>query len=196
MNDMTSAEYFDEKWKPIIKAMPNGGPYRYDLRKFGYNIIVDYVKRDSRVFDFACGLPIVSRMLVDKKDCNIQGCDISGVAITYAIKLIPDGIFNKIAFITGGHDYIIASQFLEHLKKPAGWLNYALDYAPEIICGLPNNFKHTGEHVNMQWDSWMEFDRLFKDFHHFRIDVGEYPADLRPDFQHPIVVFKRKVTHS
>ena len=197
MNDMTSAEYFDNKWKPIIKAMPNGGAYRYDLRKYGYNIIVDYIKRESRVFDYACGLPVVSKMLIDNKDCIVAGCDFSSIAIIYAKTELPKYEWKKSSEIFGTYyDYIIASYLLEHLEYPVEFVDYALRFTNELICSLPNNFKHTGEHINMQWDSWDSFNKLFKDFHHFRIDIGEYPPDLKKDFQHPIVVFKRKVNHS
>ena len=188
--DMTSAEYFDQKWREIIPKMPAGGPYRYDLRKHGYQIIVDYINGGSSVFDYACGLPIISKMLADQKGFAVSGCDISPVAIEYAKSIFYDFYIGE--EILGHYDYIIASYFLEHIKDPVGWLQGALMRAPEVICSLPNNFKHTGEHVLMAWASWDEFNDLFKDFFHYRIDIGKYPADLKKDFQHPIVIFKNK----
>jgi len=192
MNNMTSAEYFDNKWRPIIKAMPNGGAYRYDLRKYGYQIIVNYIDTYNFVFDYACGLPVISKMLADQKHCIVSGCDFSPVAIEYANEILKESCFYQSGLICGQHDYIIASYFLEHITDPVEFIRMALIHAPVVICSLPNNFKHTGEHIDMQWDSWDEFNELFKKFHHFRIDEGKYPSELKRDFCHPIVVFQNK----
>ena len=50
------ANYFNKKWTDVIRRLPNGGNYRFDLRKHGYQIICDYIGNGAKVFDYACEL--------------------------------------------------------------------------------------------------------------------------------------------
>lgn len=191
--DMTSAAYFDKKWIEIIGKMPQGGPYRFDLRRYGYDIVVNWISAGARVFDFACGLSVLSKRLVDEKQCSISGCDISGKAIEYSSKIIPGGDFRITDKIFGSdYKYVVASYILEHLEKPVEFIRDALTVSEQVICLLPNNFLKKGEHINLQWSSWESFAELFKDFIFARIDINRYPKDLKRDFCHPIVVFTAK----
>jgi hypothetical protein len=189
--NQTSKEYFDKKWEGVIKQLPTGGNYRFDLRKHGYQIIVDYIKQASKVFDYACGLGIINKMLVDQKQCKVSGCDFSQVAIRHCNDT-TDGDFRETTEIFGQHDYIIAIYYLEHIKNPVEWLKDALKYAPKVICALPNNFNRTGEHIDMQWSNWESFNELFKDFKVTRLDEGKYPSGLCAAFKHPIFMFEEK----
>lgn len=186
-----SKDYFDKKWEGIIKSMPQGGNYRFDLRRKGYQIIVDYIDKYTKVFDYACGLGIIDQMLVEQNQCKVSGCDFSQVAVDYCNDK-TDGDFRQTSDIFGQYDYIIAIYFLEHIKNPVEWLKDALQHAPKVICALPNNFNRTGEHKDMQWGNWDQFDELFKGFKVKRIDEGNYPAGMCAAFKHPIVVFESK----
>jgi hypothetical protein len=189
--NQTSKEYFDKKWEGVIKQLPSGGNYRFDLRKHGYQIIVDYIEKYKKVFDFACGLGIIDKMLVDQNQNKVSGCDFSQVAVKYCNDTI-DGDFKETGDIFGEHDYIIAIYFLEHIPNPVEWLKECFKHAPKVICALPNNFNRNGEHKDMQWGSWDEFNELFKDYKITRIDEGKYPDRFCAAFKHPIFVFEEK----
>lgn len=184
------SKYYDEKWIPIIKQMPKGGDYRFDLREHGYKIITDMIPNGSNVFDYACGLCYIGKMLKEK-GCSVSGCDFSQIAIDYA-KSQLGGNFYIGDEIKGKYDFITAIYFLEHIKDPVSFVNMALFHADTLICALPNNFKKTGEHIDMAWDSQESFDKLFSEFDVKRIDEGKYPSILIGAFKHPIWVFKSK----
>ncbi len=190
--DWTSSEYFDSKWSEVIPHMPNGGVYRFNLRRHGYNIIRDYIKKDSIVFDFACGLSVMDDILVKEKGCVCFGCDISKVAVQYSHKNINMRVKQTDQIFGDGYDYILALYFLEHIPDPVQWLKESFKRGKEIICMVPNNFNRRDEHKLMQWGNWKEFYELFKDFETERIDIDKYPKDLKEAFRHPIVTFKLK----
>jgi hypothetical protein len=188
------SNYFDKKWIKVIRNMPIGADYRFDLRQYGHDIVKNMIEDDSKVFDFACGLGVIDSQL-HKKGCQVSGCDISPVAIEYINKQ-KIGDFRVSDKIHGtGYDYILAIQFLEHIKNPVDWLKEMFKHGKTVICILPNNFRRHGEHIDMQWSSWDEFNKMFKDYEHKRLDINKYPVDLIHAFQHPIVLFKNKKRH-
>lgn len=187
--NQTTSEYFDNKWNKIIHRMPNGGDYRFDLRYYGHQIIVDHIGDSKRVFDYACGLGVIDLDLV-ANSCVVAGCDTSSVAVDYAQQNV-DGIFKKTDKLFGeGYDYIIGIQILEHMEKPVEWIKECLEKSKSVIVALPNNFRKVGEHVNLQWSNWDEFNELFKEFNVKRLDEGQYPNALCEAFKHPIFEFK------
>lgn len=193
---MYSADHYDAFWKAIIKALPKGGSYRFDMRDEGYNIIKDTIPEGSKVFDYACGLGIISIKLSKEKDCSVYGCDWSAVAVEYVNMNITKGEFRHTDEIFGGkYDYIIVSHFLEHLEKPVEFLSEVFKHTDKAIISLPNNFRHVGEHVNMQWSNWAEFNNLFSDYDIERIDEGKYTSKTQSAWQHPIFIFKEKNMH-
>ena len=185
--------FYNKKWADVIKKLPKGGSYHLDLRQHGHEIVKDHIEEGSSVFDFACGLGVVSSQLEAEKQCKTAGCDISEVAVNY-VKEHTDGDFRVTDEMFGEHyDCVIALQFLEHIPNPVEWLNYTFKYTEKIICSLPNNFNHTGEHTNMQWSSWGQFQKLFKGFTWKRVDKDKYPSGLAHPFKHPIVIFTKEV---
>lgn len=84
---------------------------------------------------------------------------------------------------------------------PDKWIEKALEHAPRVICHLPRNFSHHGEHIDMGWDSWAHFEKVFAAFDFKRIDIIEgakFDTNLDADllypkgigqFAHPIVEF-------
>ena len=183
-------EYYDDRWTNTIKQMPIGGDYRFDQRKGGYKIIADYIGQNKRVFDYACGLGVMLQMLKWENECDVAGCDFSEVAINYVHKNV-NGDFRTGGGFWGTWDYVIACQFIEHIKEPVKWINEALEHAPAVICSIPNNFSRHGDHIDMQWGNWDEFNELFKDFEVERIDEGLYTSTAKA-WQHPTFVFRSK----
>jgi len=182
------AEHYNSKWKSVIKDMPKGGSYHFDLRQYGHNIVKNYIEEGSSVFDYACGLAVLSAQLEKDKRCKVSGCDLSEVAVNYANDN-TNGAFTVGSDIQGDYDYILGLQFLEHIPDPVEWLNLAFKHTDTIICLLPNNFRHAGEHKNMQWSSWGQFQKLFKGFKWERIDKDKYPRGLSESYKHPVIVF-------
>ena len=160
-------KYYDEKWKPVIAKLPQGGDYRFDLRQSGYNILKDAIKNEAKVFDYACGLGIIDIQLVKEKRCEVSGCDWSKVATDYISSQIKGDFRNTDKFFGGKYDAVIAIYFLEHIKDPVSWLNEAMKVTDVVICALPNNFRKVGEHIDMAWRSWEEFNTLFKNYNRF-----------------------------
>ena len=192
---MYSSEHYDKFWSGIIKSMPQGGSYRFDQRNEGYNIIRDVIEPKSKVFDYACGLGIISIKLDNEKDCDVYGCDWSKVAVDYANEN-TEGKFKVTDEIFGDkYDYIIISHFLEHIENPADFVEQAFEHTKNVIVSLPNNFRHMGEHVNMQWSNWKEFETLFGKWDITRIDEGKYTGKTGTAWQHPIFIFKEKTMH-
>jgi hypothetical protein len=185
--------YFDEKWQNVIKHLPIGGNYRFDLRQYGYDIIKDYIKPNTSVFDFACGLGIIDIQLEKEKGCGVGGCDFSEVAIKYVESQCEDGHFKQTDKIFGGKfDYVIAIYYIEHIKNPVEWLDEMFEHTDKVICAIPNNFNRTGEHIDMQWKSWDSFYELFSKFKVTRLDTGKYPDRLVGAFKHPIFLYEKK----
>ena len=196
------ANYYDAKWNEVIKYLPTGGEYRFDLRKHGYQLAVDTIPEGSKAFDYACGLGIIDKMLIDK-GCDVAGCDFSPVAVKYC-KDSTGGDFRVTGDIFGQHDVIVAAYFLEHIVNPDLWVEQALNHATRIICHLPRNFRKQGEHIDMGWGNWAEFKQVFKDFDFIRLDcIDEKNIDTMDDkdikyraglgqFAHPIIEFRKK----
>jgi 2-polyprenyl-3-methyl-5-hydroxy-6-metoxy-1,4-benzoquinol methylase len=190
---MNEAEYFNKKWKEIINLLPNGGRYRFDLRQSAYDIIKNYVKKGSNIFDYACGLGIIDIQLEKENNCKVYGCDISEVAVDY-INWQTKGKFK----ITNEffkqkkkkYDYILAIYFIEHINNPVQWCERALEYGNEIIAVIPNDFHRHGEHSLMQWSNWDEFYALFSKYKIKRLDEGKYDEELVRAFKHPIFSIK------
>jgi hypothetical protein len=186
-----TADNYDIRWGEIIKQMPIGGNYRFDQRKGGYKVILDYIGKGKKVFDYACGLGVMLKMARQQYDCDVSGCDFSTVAIGYTNETVS-GDFRVGDKIWGKYDYVVASQFIEHIKTPAEWIENALDHAEAVICSIPNNFSRHGDHIDMQWGNWDEFNELFKGFNVERIDTPEKYAGTAKAWQHPTFVFRRK----
>lgn len=197
------SKYYDQKWQKVIANMPVGGEYRFDLRKYGYQLIVDTIPDRAKVFDYACGLGVIGQMMEDK-GCTIDGCDFSPVAVNYCNENIALGNFMVTGEIGDKYDVVIASYFLEHIKDPDQWVKMALEHAPRVICSLPRNFRHVGEHIDMGWSNWVHFKEVFKEFDFIRLDtVNENNIDTMDDidlkyhnglgqFAHPIIEFRKK----
>jgi len=195
------ASYYDSKWIKTIKGMPTGGEYRFDIRKHGYKLACDAIPDGSKVFDYACGLGVIDQMLIEK-DCEVSGNDFSPVAVEYC-KKETGGDFRVTPDIWGTYDVVIAAYFLEHIVDPDQWVEMALKHAPRVICHLPRNFSHHGEHIDMGWKSWPDFKLVFKDYDFIRLDThDEKNIDTMADvdikypkigqFAHPIIEFRKK----
>lgn len=191
--EIYNGDYFDTKWTHVIKQLPTGGVYRFDLRQYAFDIIKKYIKSNSSVFDFACGIGMIDIQLEKEKGCIVGGCDFSKVAVDYAASKCKESIFKQTDKIFGGQfDYVIAIYYLEHIKNPVEWLDEMFKHTKKVICVIPNDFHQHGEHIDMAWNDWDSFNELFKKFTITRLDDGKYPENLVRAFKHPIFLFESK----
>lgn len=187
-----NVEFWNKKWARTIKQLPIGGEYKYNLRQYQYNIVMDNIPEGSNVFDYACGLGIIDYPLKNRKRCTVSGCDLSEVAISYIKREMPDADFRVSSEIFGGfYDFILALHILEHFEKPIEWMRNAFKFTNSIIVVIPSSFSKAGEHKNMQWSSLDEFEKIFEDFSHKRVDIGKYPPKLHPAFKPPAFIFEK-----
>ena len=187
----TGVEYWNTKWARIVKQLPTGGEYKYDLRQYQYDVVMDNIPSGSRVFDFACGLGIIDYQLKMRKGCIVSGCDTSDVEINYMKGKMPDTDFRVASEIFGDfYDFILALHILEHFEKPVEWLENAFKFTNTVIVVIPSSFSKAGEHKNMQWSNLKEFENLFVDFKIKRVDIDKYPVKLHPAFKPPVFVFE------
>lgn len=185
-------EFWNTKWARIIKQLPTGGEYKYDLRQYQYDVVMHNIPEGSRVFDYACGLAIIDYRLKREKKCVVSGCDTSDVAINYIKGKIPDADFRITSKIFGCfYDFILALHILEHFEKPVEWVRSAFKFTNTIIVIIPTSFSKAGEHKNMQWSSLDEFAELFTEFNIKRVDISKYPPKLHPAFKPPVFIFKK-----
>lgn len=190
MSDYTK-DYYDVFWEKVIKNLPRGGSYNFIERQEQMNKIKDIIKEGSTVFDYACGLSMHCIQLVKEKNCKTFGCDFSKVAVDYANEKtkgdyrVGDKIFG------GPYDYMIVSHYLEHIKNPREFIENCFIYTDKVIVAIPNNFKHIGEHVDMQWSSWEDFDEIFEGIKHTRFDNG-YSKRTNSAWHAPLFLFEKK----
>jgi 2-polyprenyl-3-methyl-5-hydroxy-6-metoxy-1,4-benzoquinol methylase len=163
--------------------------YGFKGRMFGYKIIADKIESGSKVFDYACGLGVLDKLL-ENNGCEVSGCDFSTVAIDYCNEHLKGDYRVGDKIFGGSYDYIIASQILEHFKNPTMFIRNCLKKSRGVICAIPNNFNRTGEHIDMAWKDWVSFNELFKRFKVTRLDTHKYPKGLSAGFKHPIFLFE------
>jgi len=191
---MYNESYFNDKWRTVMKCLPTGGAYHFNLRQYGYDITKNIIADGSKIFDYACGLGLIDIQLEKEKNCKVYGCDISEVAVNYVNSKLKYKTHFKIGsdFFGSDYDYILAIYFLEHIKKPWEWVEQAFKFGKKVICIVPNNFRRSGEHKDMAWKNWTEFYRMFDQFNPVRIDGNKYPKSLSHAFKHPIILFNGK----
>ena len=186
-NEANQMTHYDDKWKYVISNMPMGGDYRLDHRQAGFDIIKNIIPNGSRVFDYAMGLGIIPIQLANEKECDVSGCDFSQVAIDYANENC-EGDFRLTSDIFGSdYDYIIASQYLEHVKDPVEFTRDMLKHGKTLIAAIPNNFRKSGEHIYMAWNSTPDFEDKFSEFNPVGLDDG-YPRNVPSAWHH--IVYK------
>ena len=89
-----------------------------------YEFAQTFIKKDDNVLDLACGVGYGSKLLTEKRNCTVYGCDISSDAIEYAQKNYSSKkvIFqtmnaSSLSFPNKFFDCITCFETLEHLKN-------------------------------------------------------------------------------
>jgi len=134
MGNINTAEYWDQ-----VYWAEGGNTWR---RYPGcYSRIIDRIGPGQQVLDVGGGVGILCRLL-QKSGCYPFLIDISPVAIQIAAAVygVP-GTVMKVPPMTAilTYDWIVATEFLEHLTDPGAFLAEAVKHAPKAIYSVPNN---------------------------------------------------------
>ncbi len=114
---------------------------RYDLE-----LIVDLVKKDSKVLDIGCGDGELLELLVKKKKCDARGIEISPHLVSRALikglSVIQGDAEEDIQnYPDNSFDYAILSHTIQATKRPDLVIEEMLRIADKVIVSLPN-FAH------------------------------------------------------
>lgn len=119
--------------------MKNENPYS----KLEYRVILDWIKQSSSVLDLGCGDGELTSLLVQEKQVRAQGIEINEQAIyecvAQGLSVFQQDIDTGLSeYVDKSFDYIILSQTLQQVKKPAFVLEEALRVGKQTIVSFPN----------------------------------------------------------
>jgi 2-polyprenyl-3-methyl-5-hydroxy-6-metoxy-1,4-benzoquinol methylase len=111
--------------------------------------VLNWTKPNSTILELGCHTGLLSRLLVEKKNCIVTGIDINKEAINVAQEYLLDGFILDLedypemekVLLNKRFDCIILLHVLEHLRNPSKFLSYIRGVLKEdgfIIIGLPN----------------------------------------------------------
>jgi methionine biosynthesis protein MetW len=125
---------------------------KYKKLNLGMKIILEWVKKNSRILDLGCGEGDLLSILINEKQVNGHGIDIDGKAIQMCVRKglsvsqedldtglsdYPDKTF----------DYVILNNSIQQVKKPNFVLREASRVGEKMIVSFPN---FTNYHARFQ----------------------------------------------
>jgi ubiquinone/menaquinone biosynthesis C-methylase UbiE len=133
MSDINTAEYWDKVWL-------TEGANTWRLYPKCFMTIATMIGKGKNVLELGGGVGILAQEIA-KKGNHVYIIDISESAIEIAWKTrgIP-GLAARMPPIPTEkkYDYIVATEFLEHLEDPLQLITEAKDLAPRAIYAVPN----------------------------------------------------------
>lgn len=175
---------YNKRWwndfyrKPVSKTKL---AYRYPY----YDVVTSLIPPGASVFDYACGLAIIPLKLEREKGCIIAGCDFSEVMI----RKINRPTFYAGAEIKGYYDYVILSQFLEHVTNPLELVEHCQNHADTVLITVPNVSGTTPHHDLCAWRDLAELERMLPKAK--RVHVS-YPSQVKALHRYPIYTITQK----
>lgn len=117
---------------------------RYDLE-----LIVDLVRKESKILDIGCGDGKLLELLTKKKQCDARGIEISSHQVSKALMkglsvVQGDAEEDLNHYPDGNFDYAILSHTIQATRRPDKVIEEMLRVADKVIVSLPNfaNFKN------------------------------------------------------
>ncbi|HKE29150.1 MAG TPA: methionine biosynthesis protein MetW [Bryobacteraceae bacterium] len=138
---------------------------RESLGRSDYAIIGEIVEPRSRVLDLGCGEGELLQWLVESKDVEARGVEISREkvqrAIARGVSVFQGDIDEGLAdYPDGAFDYVILSQTLQETHHPRQVLREMLRVGRRAIVAFPN-FGHWRVRLSMLWSGRAPRTRLF-----------------------------------
>ena len=111
--------------------------------KLEHHVIVDWVKHNSTVLDLGCGVGELMTLLIEEKQVQAQGIEISQQSISECVakglSVFQQDIDTGLSeYGSQVFDYVILSQTLQQVKKPDFVLKEALRVGKQVIVSFPN----------------------------------------------------------
>ena len=111
--------------------------------KLEHHVIVDWVKPNSTVLDLGCGVGELMTLLIEEKQVQAQGIEISQQSISECVakglSVFQQDIDTGLSeYGSQVFDYVILSQTLQQVKKPDFVLKEALRVGKQVIVSFPN----------------------------------------------------------
>jgi methionine biosynthesis protein MetW len=111
--------------------------------KLEHRIISSWIDTSSSVLDLGCGDGDLLMLLLEEKQVNAQGIDLSGQAIhnciAQGLSVFQEDIDKGLSeYSDGFFDYVILNQTFQQVKKPDFVLREALRVGKKVIVGFPN----------------------------------------------------------
>ena len=158
-----------------------------------YKIFYNWIEDSSGVLELGCGDGYFGQMLKDK-DVDYTGCDISEKALKIAkergLDVFQRKLEDKVGFPDDSFDYVVMSEFLEHVVDSEKLLKEAGRIARKgILVSIPNiaywkfRFQLLGGRFPKQWAvSPREHLRYWsvKDFENTAVSLGFKVKEVRP----------------
>jgi len=141
-------KYWDKTWTRELKNLSIN---RFYPRM--YFMITSIVPEGSRVLDLGCGIGILMEKLKNEKKCSVFGIDISKTAVSSVLSKGMVGVVAKVPPISlpsEGFDIVVATEVLEHLRKPELLIKEILRVLKKggiYILSVP---EHAGPEVNKE----------------------------------------------
>jgi methionine biosynthesis protein MetW len=125
--------FYEQYWETRGKS---GARPRYD-------IFAEWIEPGSKVLEIGCGDGYFGEMLVQKRQVDYTGCDISQAALDIAAqrglntRRLP--IDDRIDYPDASFDYVLMSEFIEHIAASEEVLTDAMRVARKgVMVSIPN----------------------------------------------------------
>jgi SAM-dependent methyltransferase len=139
--------YSEEQMREIVIAYYNDvfsnqqGRHYQMQQLFPNNLNVD-----SKILDYGCGMGGVSKLFLDRYQCEIDAVEISENELKKAMATFGESDINfmlldKFSFPKSHYDLIFSSQVIEHVHNPGNYLSKINSMLKEdgfLLIGLPN----------------------------------------------------------
>ena len=171
-----------------------------ETSRIGYDLIINEIPPRSRVLDLGCGDGALLRELIEKKDIEAFGVEISAEGVSACLEKglfcyqgdIDDGLSD---YRDNSFDYVILNQTLQDTKKPEFVLYETLRIGHNAIISFPN-FEYIWNRFQIMFTgrmpknkllpfSWYETPNIhllsIRDFHDY-IKMKSYPVNSEKHF--------------
>jgi methionine biosynthesis protein MetW len=111
--------------------------------KIEHQIISEWIKSGASVLDLGCGDGELLNLLIEKKQVNAKGIELSDSAVQQCVaaglSVFQEDIDTGLSeFTDKSFDYVILNQTFQQVKKPDLVLKEALRVGEKTIVGFPN----------------------------------------------------------